>query len=149
MRPVLYFAYGSNLDDEQMRARCASAQAVARAALPNHTLTFGGFSQRWGGAVASVARARGARVEGLLYQLADADLRALDRFEGHPFAYTRVVKRVLDEQGRQRRVMLYLQLQDPFVPWEPPPGYYNVLRRAYDRLGFDVAALAAAALGRS
>jgi len=67
MGQVLYFAYGSNLDDEQMRSRCASAQPVARAVLPNYALAFGGFSHRWDGAVASVVRARGARVEGLIY----------------------------------------------------------------------------------
>ena len=80
MGQVLYFAYGSNLDDEHMRSRCASAQPVARAVLPNYALAFGGFSHRWDGAVASVVRARGARVEGLLYRLDDADLRSLDRF---------------------------------------------------------------------
>jgi hypothetical protein len=58
MGQVLYFAYGSNLDDEQMRSRCASAQPVARAVLPNYALAFGGFSHRWDGAVASVVRAR-------------------------------------------------------------------------------------------
>ena len=54
MNPVLYFAYGSNLDDAQMRDRCADARVVGRATLPNYALVFGGFSHRWGGAVASV-----------------------------------------------------------------------------------------------
>ena len=145
MGQVLYFAYGSNLDDEQMRSRCASAQPVARAVLPNYALAFGGFSHRWDGAVASVVRARGARVEGLLYRLDDADLRALDRFEGHPFAYERVVKLVLDEHGQRRRATTYLQPEDGFEPWAPQPGYFRVLWRAYARLGFDVAPLATAA----
>lgn len=145
MGQVLYFAYGSNLDDEQMRLRCASARAVARAVLPNYALAFGGFSHRWDGAVASVVRARGARVEGLLYRLDDVDLRALDRFEGHPFAYERVVKLVLDEHGQRRRATTYLQPEDGFEPWAPQPGYFRVLWRAYARLGFDVAPLATAA----
>lgn len=145
MGRLLYFAYGSNLDGDQMRSRCTSAQAVARAVLPNYALTFGGFSHRWDGAVASVVRTRGARVEGLLYRLEDADLRELDRFEGHPFAYERVVKMVRDEYGRKRRATIYVQPEDGFEPWAPQPGYFGVLWRAYARLGFDVAPLALAA----
>jgi gamma-glutamylcyclotransferase (GGCT)/AIG2-like uncharacterized protein YtfP len=145
MRPVLYFAYGSNLDDEQMRARCPSARVVGRATLPGHALTFGGFSHRWGGAVASVLRAKGAAVPGVLYALDPGDVRALDRFEGHPFAYERVVKLVLDEQGRRRRVTTYLQPSEGFEPWAPPQGYFDVLWRAYARLGFDARGLLVAA----
>jgi len=36
-------------------------------------------------------RAKGACVEGLLYELGNVDLRELDRFEGHPFVYERVL----------------------------------------------------------
>lgn len=145
MKQVLYFAYGSNLNAVQMRHRCANARTVARANLPNHALVFGGFSPRWGGAVASVVRAPRHRVAGLLYRLDEADLRSLDRFEGHPFAYLRVVRMVLDEHGHRRRAMTYLQPQDGFAAREPPPGYFRVLRDAYQRLGFDRAQLAAAA----
>ena len=123
MNPVLYFAYGSNLDDAQMRERCANARVVGRATLPNYALVFGGFSHRWGGAVASVVRAKGACVEGLLYELGNVDLRELDRFEGHPFAYERVIRWVRDESGRRRRVMTYLQPEDGFEAWAPPLGY--------------------------
>jgi gamma-glutamylcyclotransferase (GGCT)/AIG2-like uncharacterized protein YtfP len=144
MGQVLYFAYGSNLDDDQMRARCASARIEARAKLPNHVLAFGGFSHRWGGAVASVVRAPRAHVEGLLYRITAADLRALDRHEGHPFAYERVWNVVDDERGQRRRVQLYRQPEEGFEPWVPQPRYFRMLWRAYDRLGFDVTPLAAA-----
>lgn len=145
MSPVLYFAYGSNLDDAQMRERCANARVVGRAALPNYTLAFGGFSRRWGGAVASAVRAKSARVEGLLYELGAVDLCALDRFEGVPFAYERTVKMVFNEGGRRRRVVTYLQPADGFEAGPPPPRYVGVLWRAYGRLGFNVEPLARAA----
>jgi cation transport regulator ChaC len=148
MGQVLYFAYGSNLDDAQMRERCASARVVGRATLPNHALVFGGFSHRWGGAVASAVRTKGASVEGLLYELGDVDLRALDRFEGHPFAYERVVKLVLDEHGRRRRATTYIQPEDGFEAWTPPRAYFSVLWRAYGRLGFDFEPLARALGGQ-
>jgi gamma-glutamylcyclotransferase len=142
---VLYFAYGSNLDGDQMRSRCPSARLVGRAVLANHALTFGGFSHHWGGAVASVLHVPGARVEGLLYQIDEDDVRALDRFEGHPFAYERVAKVVVDERGRRRRAALYRQPEDDFEPWPPPQRYFDVLWREYARLGFDAGVLATAA----
>ena len=50
--------------------------------LPNHVPAFGGFSQRWGGGVASVVREPGAHVEEFLDRITSPDLRMLDRHEG-------------------------------------------------------------------
>jgi gamma-glutamylcyclotransferase len=144
MSKVLVFAYGSNLDARQMRARCASARIEARAVLPNHALAFGGFSRRWGGAVASVVPEPGGRVEGLLYLIAPSDLCQLDRHEGTPFTYERISKLVTDERGRRRRAQLYRQSAANFDPWLPQPDYFRVLLLAYERLGFDFAPLATA-----
>ena len=60
MTLMLYFAYGSNLDEAQMRARCPGARRVARAVLPHHALHFGNWSERWQGSVASVRRSSGS-----------------------------------------------------------------------------------------
>lgn len=144
MERVMYFAYGSNLDARQMRSRCASAEAEARAVLPNHALAFGGFSRRWGGGVATVVRTRGERVEGLLYRLPQIELVDLDRYEGCPHAYQRRSFAVTDEHGHRWRAQLYLQPDERFVPWLPQPCYLRVLRRAYKRLGFDLGRLTAA-----
>jgi len=145
MRQLIYFAYGSNLSVRQMRARCATARVGARAVLSNHALAFGGFSERWGGPVATLVPARGAQVEGLLYVLQPADLRSLDRHEGHPFVYRRARFAVTDENGRRLCAEVYLQPLPNLAHRQPAPGYARVLRRAYKRLGFDVRRLAAAA----
>jgi gamma-glutamylcyclotransferase len=144
LKKILVFAYGSNLDTQQMRYRCASARIEARAVLLNHALAFGGFSRRWGGAVASVVPEPGGRVEGLLYRVSPPDLCKLDRHEGTPFAYERISKLVTDHSGRRRRAQLYRQSADHFDPWLPQPDYFGVLLRAYERLGFDLAPLASA-----
>ncbi|WP_225888667.1 gamma-glutamylcyclotransferase family protein [Myxococcus xanthus] len=143
-KPMLYFAYGSNLDRAQMRTRCPNATVEARATLPGHTLVFGGYSRRWGGAVASLQRVRGAHVEGLLYRLTPRDLRALDAFEGHPFAYQRATRLVTDRAGQRRRALVYLQPEARFESWPPATRYFLVLWLAYGRLGFNRAALSGA-----
>ena len=145
MNSVLYFAYGSNLNLRQMQSRCPGARTVGRAVLPNHALAFGGFSHAWGGAVASVLRSKGSQVQGLLYELDDVDLKSLDRFEGHPFAYERVIRLVQDDSGRRRRATTYIQPEDGFDAWTPAQEYFGVLWCAYSRLGFDFEPLAIAA----
>jgi gamma-glutamylcyclotransferase len=147
MRGVLYFAYGSNLDEKQMRERCPGARRHARATLPGHALAFGGFSHRWGGAVASVIRKRGHEVEGLLYAIPTPEVALLDRFEGSPYAYQRVTRIVVDERANRRCVQVYMQPEEDFVRWTPAPQYFDVIQRAYLKHGFDRLALVLAIAG--
>ena len=83
MNPV-YFAFGSNLADEQMLERCPSAVLLGAASLRGYRLAFAGFSWAWNGAVATIVPARGECVPGLLYRVSPGDLARLDSFEGAP-----------------------------------------------------------------
>ena len=56
---MLYFAYGSNLNPDQMHHRCPEHSVVGLAALRDHRLTFPLTSHDWGGGVASVVPAHG------------------------------------------------------------------------------------------
>lgn len=84
-----YFAYGSNMNAEQMARRCPSARLVAPARLEGFRLAFTRYSERWGAGVADVVPDLGFEVWGLLYELGEDDLVALDRCEGHPTHYVR------------------------------------------------------------
>lgn len=78
---LYYFAYGSNLDADQMRARCPSSRVRHPALLPDHRLAFTHRSSRWGGGAADVVAARGETVWGVVYALHPDDMPRLDRFE--------------------------------------------------------------------
>jgi gamma-glutamylcyclotransferase (GGCT)/AIG2-like uncharacterized protein YtfP len=142
---ALYFAYGSNLDPEQMRLRCPDAQPAGPAVLRGHTLRFTGWSaQRAGGGVATIVRDRRRCVRGALWQLSAGDLERLDRFEGIAAgAYERRRVMVTGVDGQRRRAHTYVRDDD----WPRPPswGYLGLIYRAYQRLGFDVAPLFGAA----
>jgi gamma-glutamylcyclotransferase (GGCT)/AIG2-like uncharacterized protein YtfP len=140
------FAYGSNLNEKQMRARCPSAARVTRAVLPNHALVFVGYSARWGGAVASLQRKRGTRVPGLVYRVTELDLLRLDGFEGHPFAYLRQRKGVVTPRGWRFRVHTYFQPESAVRLLGPSLRYVETIWKAYARLGFDRALLMRAIL---
>jgi hypothetical protein len=79
---MLYFAFGSNLDPDQMRARCPAHNVVGMAVLRDHKLNFPIFSPGWGGGVASLQLSHGHDVWGMLYELSDEDLHTLDGHEG-------------------------------------------------------------------
>ncbi|MGZ4104360.1 MAG: gamma-glutamylcyclotransferase family protein [Actinomycetota bacterium] len=77
-----YFAYGSNMDPLQMERRCPGARAIGPARLDDHRLAFVWDSPGWGGGVATVEPAIGEHVWGVLWDLTDEHVRALDEYEG-------------------------------------------------------------------
>ncbi len=131
------FSYGSNLCDKQMRERCPSARRVLRALLPDHRLVFAGYSNGWGGGVASVVRQRGCDVAGVLWRLSNEDLWRLDRFEGVPRVYERVQRIVVDEDGKRRRAFVYVMPEEGILVRKPSRAYVAIIKRAYTKFGFD------------
>ena len=152
---MLYFAYGSNLDPVQMASRCPGARTTGLAVLREHRLVFPLHSDHWGGGVASVQPGHGAVVWGALFELADADLDALDRHEGFRGAgdehnvYDREQVTVeitrADDGSIPRRVRAWTYVARPANPTPPSRRYLDVILRgaAHHRLPADyVAALA-------
>lgn len=140
MKSVVMFAYGSNLDRAQMRERCPDATPVGRAMLRGYRIAFAGASRRWdGGGVATLLPARGSNVSGVLYELSDESLAVLDSYEGHPNFYIRCRVCVADEWARRRFAQTYSLPPQPETL--PATRYLRRIIRAYERLGFNLAAL--------
>lgn len=78
----LYFAYGSNLSPEAMKARFSSARALGKARAPERRLRFSRRSIKTGTGVADIVLASGFSTWGMLYSIEDDDLLDLDRKEG-------------------------------------------------------------------
>jgi gamma-glutamylcyclotransferase (GGCT)/AIG2-like uncharacterized protein YtfP len=83
-----YFAYGSNMNWEQMQARCPSARFVCRALLKDHRLAFTRFSKNRNAGVADLLATAGENVWGVVYELSDGDLEGLDLAEGYRYKRT-------------------------------------------------------------
>lgn len=136
---MLYFAYGSNLDPEQMSARCPGHRTIGLARLPDHRLTFPLYSETWQGGVAGLSLAHGETVWGVLYELTDEDLAALDRYEGWRAAGDRhnlydrdklTVELVRADDGSEpRRVRALAYLARPVHPAAPSRRYMDTLLR--------------------
>src|SRR5260221_14375753 len=78
---MFYFAYGSNLEPEQMSRRCPGHTVVGLGELRDHRLTFPLTSHDWGGGVASVAGAHGEGGWGGVYNLGAGQLAPLGGYE--------------------------------------------------------------------
>ena len=157
---MLYFAYGSNLDSEQMRSRCPGCQDIGLATLRDHRLSFPRHSEDWGGGVASPALSHGHDLWGYLYDITQQDRDALDRYEGwngpgdpgnayEPETITIELVRP-DDGSPPRRVRALTYLARATEPKLPSRRYLDVIlhaaraRRLPDEYLTELAALPAA-----
>ncbi len=86
-----YFAYGSNMNPDRMRARNMAFSHYEWGVLEGYQLMFNKRSVIVEGhAAANVVMAYDAEVEGVLYHLDDeSGIQKMDPFEGYPKGYTR------------------------------------------------------------
>jgi hypothetical protein len=80
---ALTFAYGSNMDFDQMRQRCPSAQFICIAVLKNHRLAFTRKSKDRNCGVSDVVPTPDSVVSGVVYEITEYDLAVLDVKEGY------------------------------------------------------------------
>src|ERR1700709_2899154 len=78
----LYAAYGSNMDPEQMLARCPHSPAAGTGWLNGWRLTFGGEELGWDGALPTIVPDPDSQVFVALYEVSPPDVTALDAWEG-------------------------------------------------------------------
>lgn len=112
---MLYFAYGSNMDLDQMTERCPGFSYQSVGLLRGHRLAFTRTSKSRFGGVADVVPSVGDDVWGVVYVLDDpADIRSLDASEGYnpsrsKNAYLRQECEVVAKPGNQvLRVSIYV-----------------------------------------
>ena len=123
----LYFAYGSNMDRAAMASRCPASRPLETARLARH-----GFVVTREGC-ASVWRDPRREVWGLLWDLALADMPALDRYENVAGRlYAKVMQPVL-MQGGARRALVYVA--QSAEPGPPRPGYLEAVLAAAREAG--------------
>lgn len=130
-QPRLYFAYGSNLSLTQMLSptvgRCQTATYHSIGLLRNWRWIIGERGY------ANIVPSEGDVVHGLLYALEPADELVLDRAEGVPWAYQKIVMDVVsleegeseeEKGGRDVSALVYVDglrtaeggIRDEYVP---------------------------------
>jgi gamma-glutamylcyclotransferase (GGCT)/AIG2-like uncharacterized protein YtfP len=111
----LYFAYGSNMDREQMNDRCPDNERIGRVILRGYKwyISSRGY--------ASIRASKDDYVEGYLYRITHADEQSLDGYEGFPDLYQKHTVQVQQDGAMVRRVMVYI---DPVTEEGEPRDWY-------------------------
>jgi hypothetical protein len=122
----LYFAYGANLNRDNMAWRCPDAVAVQPFYLMDWRLAFS--------SVATIQPSVGERAPGALWAISDRDEQALDVFEGWPSLYR---KERIGQDGLE--FMVYIMNSDR--PSEPSGGYVATIAQGYQDWGLDLSDL--------
>ena len=76
-----YFAYGSNMNWEQMKRRCPSTQFVCVASLKDYRFAIARHSRLRNCGTANIFADSGSEVWGIVYDVSEPDLIILDSFE--------------------------------------------------------------------
>jgi gamma-glutamylcyclotransferase (GGCT)/AIG2-like uncharacterized protein YtfP len=76
-----YFAYGSNMNTQQMHERCPNSRPIGHAVLRGYTIVERKY--------ADIDISPDSTVNGLVWGIAKSDLKALDRSKGYPKLYIR------------------------------------------------------------
>jgi len=134
---MLYFAYGSNLNLDQMARRTPAAMPVSPYVLKDWKLVFRG--------VADIVPAEGETVQGGLWDLTPECEAALDRYEGfnaeHPNSgmYRKVYLERGDLPNGETTVMIYVMRSTGIYP--PSAGYFDGIKVGYRHFDLPVAPL--------
>jgi hypothetical protein len=139
---MIYFAYGSNLDERQMALRCPGGKLTGVAQLAHYRLCFPRRSPIRNCAVASIEPYSGATVWGVTYELTGDDLKRLDAREGYDPSlpeernrYKRISVKVTRLRAESLDAFAYVAVPEP-EPGLPSPSYLKQIVGAAAAHGF-------------
>ena len=118
---MLYFAYGMNTNPREMAVRCPGAVSMGHACLVGHSFRFAQH--------ADVEPCDNSYVDGVLWEIDEQNLKALDDLEGYPYYYDRVVASVI--HGARTYHALVYRMQPGHEISEPTCGYYRLVTEGY------------------
>ncbi len=127
-----YAAYGSNLNMEQMRTRCAGAKFIGTTMLLDYELQFKGYHD---GVYLTIAPQTGAFTPIGLWEIDASHENSLDLYEDHPWHYFKQDVTVF-LAGREVTAMVYIMnLEAKFGI--PSDRYYRGVENGYRDCGLD------------
>jgi len=105
---------------EHMRRLCGwHCHVLGRAELPGYEigLDFRGY--------ANIRVKATETVQGVLFEVDQEAIKALDAFEGYPAVFDRIEVLVKDDEGREMKAWVYIESADQFGGTNPRMEYFN------------------------
>ena len=125
---MLYFAFGSNLNQKQMKRRCKDSKYIGCYSLKNYKLVFRNYFL--GGGVADIQKDKNSTVLGAIYKISKKDEKELYVYEDYPKTYIKKYFKILG-----KKVMFYyMPKKTMHVP--PSKRYLNLIIQGYKDCGY-------------
>ena len=124
---TLLFSYGSN-HPKQMAERLGHDVDTVGAFVNGYVRAFVGYSQRWGGGVATLVKKPGGVVYGLVAPVTKDDFAMMDKFEGIASGnYKRVKMKVTLANGEKADAIAYVATSKS--PYGPTKAYLDAVAK--------------------
>jgi len=143
---VLYFAYGSNMDQVDLDDWCdrngfekIRFKQVTPAKLSGYRLVFDHYSSGRNGGAANIEESDRDRVYGLLIEMDDKYLDAIRNKEGYPYIYEEIKVTVKSKDGKvYSNVMTYQVVPEKRKSshQKPTEYYLNLILNNAKKYGF-------------
>lgn len=126
-----YFAYGSNMDLNQMASRCPNSRYISVGCIHNYRLVFKNT-------FATIIPADGYEVPIVIYKISKSDEDILDRYEHVPNSYYKVTATINPSEENEDSMDGLLYIMQPVSSYSlPSNNYYNLIKSAYSLHGID------------
>ena len=127
---MLYAAYGSNLNHDQMARRCPKAGFMGVGVLDKYRLVFRG--------VADIEFSKKSQVPVGIWEITGECLMSLDAYEGYPSLYGRETVAIRMEDKEIDAIVYYMNRGG----YESPTaGYFNSIKEGYEHCGIRLSKL--------
>ncbi len=127
---MLYVAYGSNMNLEQMEYRCPNSYAVCNGKLYGWKLVFNIHAD-------VIKGNEDEFVPVVVWNIADADWARLDMYEGYPSYYVKETVNVILDNGKNEKAVVYVMADNRKGICPPTSGYFNGIVKGYIDNGID------------
>jgi hypothetical protein len=131
---VSYFAYGSNLNQEDLNKWCRQrnrplidlkSKSPRTCILRDYRLDFNYYSPSRGGGAANIEPSLGEHVEGVLFEMTSADMHTVNVKEGAPNFYREIhVSVTLKDSGKVDGVATYTACDNRKTHFTAPTDEY-------------------------
>ncbi|MFZ5591568.1 MAG: gamma-glutamylcyclotransferase family protein [Bacillota bacterium] len=129
-----YFAYGSctnlkSFKKTMKEAKCENDFQICGVGILNgYRLAFTRKSEKWDGGVLDIVESPGDYVLGVVYEIPEGAIEALDKREGVPSGYYRRIDNIKVELGfEQVEVFTYVVVDKYMDEFEPSKEYYDTV----------------------
>ena len=122
---MYYFAYGSNMNWEQMQRRCPSTRFVSVASLKDYRFAIARHSRLRNCGTANIFPDSGSEVWGIVYDVSGPDLTILDGFEDG-YRREKLFVRPVGDSQTSVEVLVYIAEKEGTAPL-PNPEYKRLI----------------------